>query len=247
MAGPADLVQALEQGADLPKGTAERFCGYGVVGLPFTSGHVLCLRRWPASSLGPGYTSLWHRNPEERWTFIQDAPPQLACTRYFGSGVSQHLNSRINISWTGQWHFSVDIAGDYEVHWQVTLADTSATRLLNVLGGLIPGSLWQRQTFLKLLERLGGLFMGSGRMSLTGRLPNGQRFISHPRYMWEISASRAIVCGQDLGEPGPLAEQVHLGDFWIPQQGRFFIGKAFLETFDPDRHLAVFSREIKDV
>ncbi len=247
MRGPLDLVQALEEGADLPRGAAERFCGYGVVGLPFTSGHVLCLRRWPASSLGPGYTSLWHRNPEKRWTFIQDAPPQLACTRYFGSGVSQHLKSRISISWTGQWHFSVDIAGDYEVHWQVSLAESSTTQVLNVLGGLIPGSLWQRQIFLKLLERLGGLFMGSGRLSLTGRLPNGQKFISHPRYMWEISASRAVVRGQNLGEPGPLVEQAHLGDFWIPQQGRFFIGEAFLETFDPDRHLAVYSREIADV
>ena len=84
--------------------------------------------------------------------------------------------------------------------------------------------------------------MGSGRLSLTGRLPNGQWFISHPRYMWEISASRATVRGQDLGEMGPLPEQAHLGDFWVPQQGRFFIGQAFLEPYDPARHLAVFSR-----
>jgi hypothetical protein len=245
--GPADLVQALEQRADLPRGKEERFHGYGVVGLPFKSGHILCLRRWPASSLGAGYTSLWHRNPEGRWTFIQDVPPQMACTRYFGSAVSQRLDRRISITWTGQWNFSVDISGDYEVHWQVSLGETTTTKLLNVLGGVIPGFLWQRQTFLTLLERLGGFFMGSGRMSLTGRLPNGQRFISHPRYMWEINTSRASVHGQDLGEPGPLSEQAHLGDFWIPQQGRFFIGESFLETFDPDRHLAIYSREIEDV
>ena len=55
--------------------------------------------------------------------------------------------------------------------------------------------------------------------------------------------SRAMVRGQDLGEMGPLPEQAHLGDFWVPQQGRFFIGQAFLEPYDPARHLAVFSQE----
>lgn len=244
MFGPGTMVEAIERGAEVPPGSEERFFGYGVVGLPFKSGHVLALRRWPASSLGQDYTSVWHRNPEGRWTFIQDAPPQQACTRYFGSGVSQHLNSEIPITWSGEWDFSVDITGDYEVHWQVTLEENFTTQMLNVLGGLIPDFLWRRQLFLKLLERLGGVVMGSGRMSLTGRLPNGQWFITHPRYMWNIAATRARVRGQDLGEMGPLTRQAQLGDFWIPQQGRFFIGQAFLENFDPDRHQAVYSQEV---
>jgi hypothetical protein len=247
MPEPGTMVAAVERGKELPRGTAERFSGYGVVGLPFKSGHILCLRRWPVSSLGQPYTSLWHRNPEGRWTFIQDAPPQLACTRYFGSAVNQYLNHPITIKWIGPRDFTVDVAGDYEVRWQVSLRESSAAQVLNALGGLIPDYLWQRQSFLKLLESLGSLLMGSGRLSLTGRLPNGQRFISHPRYMWEISASRAIVCGQDLGEMGPLLEQAHLGDFWVPQQGRFFIGQAFLESYDPARHLAIFSQESQAV
>lgn len=240
---PATIVQALERGAEVPPGSEERFFGYGVVGLPFTSGHVLALRRWPASSLGQSYTSVWHRNPSGRWTFIQDAPPQLACTRYFGSAVSQYLTSEIGITWTDQGNFSVDITGDYEVHWQVSLSDTFATQMLNVLGGLIPDFLWRRRMFLKSLQSLGGWFMGSGRMSLTGRLPNGQWFITQPRYMWNVAASRAWVQGQDLGEMGPLDEQARLGDFWIPQQGRFFIGQAFLENFDPERHRMVFAQQ----
>ena len=241
--GPGDLVEAIERGAKLPRGRGERFSGYGVVSLPFKSGHILCLRRWPASSLGQDYTSLWHRNPEGRWIFIQDAPPQLACTRYFGSAVSQHLNAEINISWTGVWDFSVKVAGDYEVLWQVSLGKTFTTQFLNALGGLLPDFLWRQQGFLRSLEYFGGLFMGSGRMSLTGQLPNGQRFISHPRYMWNITSTRASVRDQNLGEMGPLPEQARLGDFWIPQQGRFFIGQAFLETFDQARHLAIFSQE----
>jgi len=241
--GPGKLVEAIERGAELPRGTDERFYGYGVVGLPFKSGHVLCLRRWPASSLGQSYTSVWHRQPSGRWTFIQDAPPQLACTRYFGRAVSQQLQRPIRLTWTGSWDFAVEVAGDYEVDWQVSLDETFTTQLLNGLGGLIPDFLWQRQGFLKMLERLGGLAMGSGRMSLTGQLPNGQRFISHPRYMWNVASTRARVRGLELGAMGPLVEQVRLGDFWIPQQGRFFIGQAFLENFDPDRHLTIFSQE----
>ncbi|MEJ2224503.1 MAG: hypothetical protein P8X49_05135 [Syntrophobacterales bacterium] len=216
--GPGNLVEAIERGAELPRGTDERFLGYGVVGLPFKSGHILCLRRWPASSLGQSYTSVWHRNPEGHWTFIQDAPPQLACTRYFGRAVSQQLQRQIRLTWTGPWNFAVEVAGDYQVHWQVSLDETFTTQLLN-------------------------LVMGSGRMSLTGQLPHGRTCITHPRYMWNVASPRARVHGEELGEMGPLAEQARLGDFWIPQQGRFFIGQAFLENFDPDRHLAIFAHE----
>jgi hypothetical protein len=57
MAAPKDLVDKLERGAELPGGSEERFVGYGVMGVPFTSGHLLAMRRFPASSLGVGYTS----------------------------------------------------------------------------------------------------------------------------------------------------------------------------------------------
>jgi hypothetical protein len=52
MAEPKELVVGLEQGAELPSGDEERFAGYGVMGVPFTSGDLLASRRFPASSLG---------------------------------------------------------------------------------------------------------------------------------------------------------------------------------------------------
>ena len=55
---PRELVEAIERGPTIPRGSEERFSGYGVVGLPFNSGHILCLRRWPASSLGQRYLTL---------------------------------------------------------------------------------------------------------------------------------------------------------------------------------------------
>jgi hypothetical protein len=50
---PRELIQHIEQDALLPSGNSERFAGYAVIGLPFASGHVLSLRRFPASSVTP--------------------------------------------------------------------------------------------------------------------------------------------------------------------------------------------------
>ena len=38
------LVEQLEVVPSLPSGSEERFNGYGVMGLPFTSGHILVMR-----------------------------------------------------------------------------------------------------------------------------------------------------------------------------------------------------------
>jgi hypothetical protein len=40
MAEPKELVDNLEQGAELPSGNEERFAGYGVMGIPFSSGDI---------------------------------------------------------------------------------------------------------------------------------------------------------------------------------------------------------------
>jgi hypothetical protein len=78
MREPAECVEDPERHSELPPGSEERFFGYGVIGLTFLSGHVLALRRFPASSIGPGYRSVWHRDPRGRWTFHQDQPAELA-------------------------------------------------------------------------------------------------------------------------------------------------------------------------
>ena len=72
------------------------------MGLPFRSGHVLGLRRFPASSIGPGYRSVWHRDPGGRWTFYQDQPAELACTRYFGTAVEEVREGPLH-RWTAPW------------------------------------------------------------------------------------------------------------------------------------------------
>ena len=49
MREPAEYADEIERDATLPAGSRERFRGYGVMGLPFRSGHILGLRRHGAA------------------------------------------------------------------------------------------------------------------------------------------------------------------------------------------------------
>jgi hypothetical protein len=94
MKAPAQYAQAREDHPVLPKGNCERVSGYGVMGLPFASGHILGRRRWTASSVGDRFTSVWHRDPTGRWTFYESVPCQVACSRYFGNDVERFVKVR---------------------------------------------------------------------------------------------------------------------------------------------------------
>jgi hypothetical protein len=242
MQEPRHVVASIETSATLPEGNEERFTGYGVMGVPFSSGHVLCLRRFPIASIGRGYTSVWHRDPGGCWTFIQDVPPRSGCSRYFGSAVDRSLVQDIRIEWSSAWSFSVDTRGEHPVRWQVRLSRTRLSDLMNAAAGCLPDALWRSEALLRAIGKVGSLILGAGRMSLVGDVPNGQRFRANPKRLWVVEASRADICGRDVGEMAPLAEQARLGDFWIPQRGRFFTGSSFLEPFDEARHISATSR-----
>ena len=199
--------------------------GYGVMGLPFRSGHVLGLRRFPASSIGPGYRSVWHRDPHGRWTFYQDQPAELACTRYFGSAVDDVREGPIRIEWSGPRGFRVR-AGDGDLDWAVEVGSTPVTRLLSAAASAVPSRAWRARPVLEVMSRIAGAALRAGRVRLTGVAPNGQRFVANPLVMWVATDSRATVHGVDLGEMGPAPEQAHLRDFAIPQRGVFVVGRA---------------------
>jgi hypothetical protein len=99
-AAPREIVGALEGAPGLPDGRRERFRGYGVMGLPFESGHVLGLRRFPVSSIGPGYTSIWHRSPDGRWSLWSTIAPEVSCARYTGEISDDTRQAAIHLAWT---------------------------------------------------------------------------------------------------------------------------------------------------
>jgi hypothetical protein len=242
MMEPREIAEQLEQCTELPGGAEERFAGYAVMGVPFASGHVLGLRHFPASSLGRGYTSVWHRDPEGRWVFCQDVPPEQGCSRYFGSALEESLVGQIRIVWSGPREFTVSVEGGLHLHWRLSLKQTPGARLLNAVSQALPASIWQSPAALKLMGKAAGSILGAGRISLVGQVPNGQRFIANPRHLWIIASSQATLNGQDLGLVRALPDQERLGDFWIPQRGIFAAANAFLESFDPARHAAATAR-----
>ncbi len=241
MAEPRELAERAEHAPLPPWADRERFAGYGVMGLPFVSGHVLGMRRFPASSVGPGYTSVWHRNPAGDWTFYADAEPLQSCNRFFGSAVETFHRTSIALEWTGPRSLRIEVAAAGLV-CEAGFAATPATRLMNLMGSLMPETLWRSGAVLDAMGAVAGPLLRAGRLRMRGRAPNGQSFVASPRLIWAIPEATATLAGEELGPVGPLAEQAALGDFMIPQRGLLAFGMAFFEPFDAARHLSVASR-----
>lgn len=218
-----------ERPPTLPPGSElERFAGYGVMGLPFTSGHYLALRHFPASSIGEGYDAVWHRDPTGRWTIYSSNAPELSCSRYFGSSLDAARSADIAVTWTGPYAFTVTV--DDTIVWYLTLGSSAATTAMTGVGRLMPDAWWHNDAVLQAMSPVAGRALGVGRVRLSGRASNGQHFRANPRRLWTVRESHATVDGVDVGPPGPLAEQAHLGDFWLPQRGMFVIGEAYFSA-----------------
>jgi hypothetical protein len=222
-----DTIEAIERDAPQLDGAGDRFSGYAIVGLPFQSGHILALRRFSASSIGPGYTSVWHRDPSGSWTFYSTVAPDLSCARYFGGQVERNVVASIEIAWADSTRFRVAVGNVIE--WHVALGSSIATRLLNIVAGTIPERAWQSPALLRVMGRVAEATLGTGRMNFTGQTPNGHPYIANPRKVWLIESSHALVDGVSVGPVGPLADQAAVGDLLLPQRGLFAVARTRLE------------------
>ena len=222
-----DTIEAIERDAPQLDGAGDRFSGYAIIGLSFQSGHILALRGFSASSIGPGYTSVWHRDPSGSWTFYSTVAPDLSCARYFGGQVERNVVTPIDIAWADSMRFRVAVGNLIE--WHVALGTSAATWLLNTVARAIPELAWQSPAVLRLMGDAAKVTLGTGRMNFTGLTPNGHRFIGNPRRVWLIESSHALVQGVSVGPLGPLADQASLGDLLLPQRGLFVVARTRLE------------------
>jgi len=232
---PRDVVGTVEATARLPNGERERFAGYGVMGLPFRSGHVLGLRRWPASSVGPGYTSVWHRGPDGRWSFWATAAPEVSCTRYTGEISHDTRETGISVDWPEPSRLTVR-SDEPELWWEVELGTMVRSRMLGALARQLPRRVLSNELVLRMIGPVAGLLLGAGRLALTGKMPNGQSFHLIPSHVWPVTESRAQLDGVDLDVPSPLPQQATIGDFRIPQHGLLAIGIVDFDPLDPTLH-----------
>jgi hypothetical protein len=197
------------------------------MGLPFSTGHVLGLRRWTASSVGVGFTSIWHRDPVGRWTFYETVGGESGCRRYFGADVGRVEIGPIRLDWETSNRVHVRTA-DGSVEWTIEAGSTLMTRLMSAVGASVPAAAWRSPSVLAAMGTVAGRALGVGKLRLTGQTSNSQHFDANPRRIWYVTASRAVVEGVDLGPPGPLTEQARMADFYFPQRGVLAVGSVFV-------------------
>jgi hypothetical protein len=221
---PRQAVEAVQARPRLPEGDDERFTGCGVMGMPFASGHYLALRDFAATSVGPAYRAIWHRDPDGPWTIYTTGAPELTCPRYFGSVAAAVQVPGIDVVWRDD--HTLDVTLSDVLSWRIELGATSATRMMTGMGGALPEAGWNSNAVLAAMGPMARTMLRGGRIRLRGATPNGPRFKAAPLKIWRVVGAAASYRGEDLGEPAPLDTQTHLGDFWLPQRGVFFVGRA---------------------
>lgn len=234
MQAPGTRAAATEH-QPLEAGDGERLSGYGIIGQPFHAGHVLALRRFPHNSIGPGYTSVWHCDPDGTWRMWTDAPPQRTCARYFGPALSAVDECDIAVEWPDDRTVVVRVDGVLE--WRTSIRSTPTTRLMTVIGSHLPASIWQNNAALDVIGRVAGPVLRADTIRLRGSAPSAQWFKAIPMYVWATDHVNATMRGESLGRPGAITPQRQLGDFRIPNRGLFFVGRVAVEAYEPDRHV----------
>lgn len=194
------------------------------MGLPFSSGHLLALRRFPVSTVGPAYNSVWIRDPTGRWAIVATAPPDQSCARYFGSAVEDQLEADVRIEWTDDYAVQVTVPEPVDLDWMIKLRATPLTKAMSAACSALPDRIWRTRPFSQAMGAAAAISLRTGRMQLTGRTPNHQHFVARPRRIWLVADSRAHLKGVDLGQPEALPEQAYLADFWLPQRGLMMVG-----------------------
>jgi hypothetical protein len=221
------IVETFERDAALDEGAGERFSGYAIMGVPFQSAHVLALRRFSASSIGPAYTAVWHRNPSGAWTFYSTVAPDLSCARYFGAQVARNVVAPIDIEWVDSSRLRVVVGSAIE--WHVALNTSFATWALSAIARAIPQRACRMTVILRVMSVAAKLMLNAGPLNFAGHTPNGHRFLANPMRVWLIESSDAIVDGVNVGPIGPLTPQASLGDLLLPQRGLFALGRSHFQ------------------
>jgi hypothetical protein len=207
------------------------FSGYSVLGVSFASGHVLALRRFAASSIGPGYGSVWHRTATGVWTFYASVRPDQACARYFGAAVDANVIVSVEVEWVTPHELCVSIA--HTLDWRVTLRSSFATRFVGTLAGVWPDRGRRSSAVRRGLEWMAEMALGTGTVRLTGLTPNRNPYEVIPSYVCLVASSRAVWRGHDLGPYSLLTSPVSLGDVRIPRRGVFVVGEQWFDQPAP--------------
>jgi hypothetical protein len=205
--------------------------GWGVMGLPFDSGHVLALRVFPENDFG-AYKSLWHRDSEGHWSIHVDGPRlDTACPRYYGAACTQTGFARLALTWTGPATLQV-IVDEPALKWTLTASSTTYLDWLNAVSTAMPTATWRPRALLHAREGMARM-LGVGEIELSGVMPSGHTGTLMPKQMYFIDDSHAELGGVELGHPTHLKQCPTIGGVPLPARGMLAIGEAVWEILDP--------------
>jgi len=224
-----DLSAAL---ADLPerRGSApwpdhEYVKGWGVMGLPFDSGHYLALRVFPENDFAP-YKTVWHRDPNGRWSIHVDGPRlDTACPRYYGAACAHVGHATIDLTWTAPMTLRITVDAPH-LDWSLTATETPLLRGLNAMSVRLPTWTWRPRPLLRARELLARGVLGMGDLRMKGTMPSGHVGTLMPERMYFMEDATATLDGVDLGHPARVSPTPDIGGFPMPARGVLAVGQA---------------------
>lgn len=208
----------------------EHVQGYGVFGLPLSSGHVLALHVFPINDFAP-YVTVWHQTPDGEWSIYYDAPrPDIACPRYYGAAVRHIVPAKIDVNWRGPSEISVRVPGA-KLEWTLWMEEPLLLQFLNFINKRMPFWTWKHRSLLKPREWIARA-LGLGVIKLAGKMPSGHFGILMPQRIYLVDRVFARLRGEDLGAPIRIRPNPQIGNVTLPARGVFAIGQAHWEIID---------------
>ncbi len=199
--------------------------GYGVLNLPFDSGHLLGLRVFPQNDFAP-YVSVWHRPPDGDWAIYVDGPSlEGACPRYWGPAAGETAHAAIDVEWTGPTDLRVTM-DDPALDWTLSMGAPPGLRLLNAVEAVLPTRTWRVGGLRALRRAVARYYLGYGDIDLSFTAASGHDVVLLARRNYRIEASEATLAGRGLGEPAALEENPRIAGVALPKVPSFVFGQA---------------------
>lgn len=207
--------------------------GYGVMVLPFSTGHLLGLRVFPDNTFAP-YRSVWHRTPDGAWSIYNDGHSlDTTCPRWWEPALEYAGLTGIELVWTGPNDLRVTME-DPELEWSMSISASAPVRALNRLNAAQPRWLWRTESFRSTEATMAKHLFGMGDLQFSFETPTGMQAAVMPEQVFFISASEARFKGEDLGHPVRLKENPTIGEILLPKRPTFFTGAAYARIDDPE-------------
>jgi hypothetical protein len=204
--------------------------GYGVFGLPLSSGHTFALRVFPINDFSP-YVTLWHQTPDGLWTIYYDAVrPDIACPRYYGTATNQVIPASIKLDWISPSTLHVRIE-KLNLEWTLWIEEPWWLHWINSISKRMPFWSWKYTLLLKPRQWM-ARGLGLGVIKLSGYMPSDHYGILMPKRMYFINRSSIRINGIDLGQPARVRPNPKIGNVPLPSRGIFSIGEAYWEIKD---------------